>query len=219
MAAVLVSCQAAIFEFDVIHPWLPCRHLAFGQLFDDCCTAPSSSGQHIHQFLYPHQAVVLSSRLRDVGVLWDAYNQLPSCRGSIQPVSLLITVPSFLIRLVYIFILLPCHHLCIWPALLLVATLQHLHKFCAFVDFFLIAAPPFFVRLANLLFAAPPFGRRPCQLSRHHGLSLLSFILGCRVAIWHLASYLMSVVSPVLHPASAFINFCTAIRLWQCLAG
>jgi hypothetical protein len=138
-SGAFVVCRAAIwlpslsvakppwFEFDVIHPWLPCRHLTFGQLFDDCCAAPSSSGQHIHQFLYQHQAVALSSRLRDVGVPWHAYNQLPSCCGLIQPVSLLNTLPSFLIQLVHIFILLPCLHLCIWPAPLLVAALQHLH--------------------------------------------------------------------------------------------
>jgi hypothetical protein len=83
----------------------------------------------------------------------------------------------------------------------------------------LITAPPFFIRLAHLLFAAPPFGRRPCQLPSRHGLSLMSFILGCHAAIWHLASYLMIVAPPLLHPASTFINSCTVIRLWRCRAG
>jgi hypothetical protein len=127
LATVLSVAKSPWFEFDVIHPWLPCCHLAFGQLVDDCRAAPSSSGQHIHQFLHHHQAVVLSSRLRDVGVPWHAYNHLPSCCGSIQPVSLLIALPSFFIRLVHIFILLLCCHLCIWLAPLLVATSQHLY--------------------------------------------------------------------------------------------
>jgi hypothetical protein len=48
------------------------RYLAFGQLFDVCRVARSSSSQRIHQFLHRHQAAALSSKLMVVSVPWHA---------------------------------------------------------------------------------------------------------------------------------------------------
>ena len=169
--------------FAVIYLWLPRRHLAFSQLFDICRATPSSSSQCVHQFLYHHQAGVFSSRLWVVGVPWHANNPLPSCRGSIWLASLLIALLPFLIQLVHF--MMPCCHICICLAPLLVATLQHLHLLGTFVDSFLIATPTILVCLAPVLvrchttmvcvcchsslITAPPFGIWPviCCLSCH----------------------------------------------------
>jgi hypothetical protein len=158
-SAILVSYLPAWFEFAVIHPWLPSGHLAFGQLFDVCCAAPSSSVQHIHQILYHHQPAAFSSRLRVVGVPWHTNNQftkllwfnlagiLVDCTAAISHPTgeFYDDVPSHLHLAGAI---LGCH---ITP------------KSGAFVDSFLITAPPFFIRMVHLLFATPPFGHRPCQ--------------------------------------------------------
>ena len=58
-------------------------------------------------------------------LIWLAYNQLPSCHGSIFQASLFIAVLPFHIWLAHFW--LPCHHICIWLVPLLVTTLQHLH--------------------------------------------------------------------------------------------
>jgi hypothetical protein len=66
-------------------------HLAFGQLFDVCRVARSSSSQRIHQFLHRHQAAALSSRLMVVGVPWHAPSTAPFGRqnSSIAPLAFL----------------------------------------------------------------------------------------------------------------------------------
>jgi hypothetical protein len=71
------------FEFAVIHPWLLHCHSAFGQLFDVCCAAGSSSSQRIHQFLHRHQAAAVSSRLMVVGVPWHAPSTAPFGRQNL----------------------------------------------------------------------------------------------------------------------------------------